>query len=110
MYLAAMDAIYPINNNVLFFIEGTGQQGLAYNWGDGLATASSAIAAAGVSDPNAFFTALMGREYLNQVLSSNLFVVECFIRHMHCKIDCSAAATPVWRTGAPVGCHLHLRF
>ena len=78
-----MDAIYPINNNVLFFIEGTGQQGLAYNWGDGLATDKSAIAAAGVSDPNAFFTALMSRPYLQQVLSPNLSLVECFVRHMH---------------------------
>lgn len=78
-----MDAIYPINNNVLFFIEGTGQQGLAYNWGDGLATDKSAIAAAGVSDPNAFFTALMSRPYLQQVLSSNLSLVGCFVRHMH---------------------------
>lgn len=68
LYLAAMDAIYPINNNVLFFIEGTGQQGIADNWGDGIATSKSAIAAAGVSDPNAFFTSLMGRPYLNQVL------------------------------------------
>lgn len=63
-----MDAIYPINNNVLFFIEGLGQQGIASNWGDGLATSQSAIAAAGASDPNAFFTSLMGRPYLNQVL------------------------------------------
>lgn len=74
LYLAAMDAIYAVNPNVLFFIEGTGQQGLAYNWGDGLATSESAIAAAGVSDPNAFFTTLMGKAYLAQVLQSDLWI------------------------------------
>ena len=62
-----MDAIYAVNNNVLFFIEGLGQSGLASNWGDGLATDSSVISSYGISDPNPFFTTLMGKAYLNQV-------------------------------------------
>ena len=71
--MAAADAIYAVNPNVLFFIEGTGQQGIANNWGDGVATDRSAIAAAGVSDPNPFFTTLMSRPYLSQVPSCSCY-------------------------------------
>ena len=67
MYLAAMEAIYPVNPNVLFFIEGTGQNGLANNWGDGVATDRSIISSYGIDDPNPFFTTLMSKPYLNQV-------------------------------------------
>lgn len=67
LYLAAMDAIYAVNPNVLFFIEGTGQSGLADNWGDGLCTDASTISSYGISDPNPFFTTLMGKQYLDQV-------------------------------------------
>ena len=67
LYLAAMDAIYPVNQGVLFFIEGLGQSGLANNWGDGVCTDSATIAQYGISDPNPFFTTLMSKDYLNQV-------------------------------------------
>ena len=77
LYLAAMDAIYAVNPNVLFFIEGTGQSGLADNWGDGLCTDETTIASYGISDPNPFFTTLMGKAYLAQVSLCFCCVVAC---------------------------------
>jgi hypothetical protein len=76
LYLAAMDAIYAVNPNVLFFIEGTGQSGLADNWGDGLCTDASTISSYGISDPNPFFTTLMGKQYLDQACIC-LFFMYC---------------------------------
>ena len=51
---------------VLFVIQGCGQQKLAKNWGDGLATDPAVIAAMGLSDPNPFFAALLQKPYLSQ--------------------------------------------
>jgi hypothetical protein len=68
LYLAAMDALYPLNHNLLFFVEGTGQGNFVMNWGDGLVTDPATIARTGISDPNPFFRALMGRPYLNNVV------------------------------------------
>lgn len=68
-----MDAIYPINPHVLFFIEGCGQGGslngqmVAGNWGDGFATDPATLAATGVSDPTRFFTTVLTKPYLSQV-------------------------------------------
>lgn len=64
-----MDAIYKVNPDVLFFVEGLGQSGLANNWGDGICTDENTIKQYGISDPNPFFTSLMGRPYLSQVLA-----------------------------------------
>ncbi len=79
LYLAAMDAIYAVNPNVLFFIEGTGQSGLADNWGDGLCTDASTISSYGISDPNPFFTTLMGKAYLAQVCICLFFIACCVL-------------------------------
>jgi len=51
---------------VLFIVQGCGQQPLAKNWGDGLATDAAVVAAMGLSDPNPFFSALMQKPYLSQ--------------------------------------------
>ena len=51
---------------VLFVIQGCGQQKLAKNWGDGLATDPAVIASMGLSDPNPFFAALLQKPYLSQ--------------------------------------------
>ncbi|MFN8769916.1 MAG: glycoside hydrolase family 5 protein [Neisseriaceae bacterium] len=73
-YLKAMDAIYAVDQKAgvkhLFFIEGTGQGGINANWGDGFATDESIIRQSGLSDPNAFFTALEPKPYVNQVVLS----------------------------------------
>lgn len=70
LYLSVMDAIYPINSQVLFFIEGTGQGGIGANWGDGFATDPTLVSQNGLSSPKAFFDALMTKPYLNQVVIS----------------------------------------
>jgi len=63
-----MDAIYKVNPDVLFFVEGLGQSSpIANNWGDGLCTDKNLIRQYGLSDPNPFFTAVMDRPYLSQV-------------------------------------------
>jgi hypothetical protein len=49
-------------------VEGNGQPGLAKNWGDGLATDPALVSSLGLSDPNPFFTALLGKPYLDQVV------------------------------------------
>lgn len=84
LYLAAMDAIYAVNPNVLFFIEGTGQSGLADNWGDGLCTDASTISSYGISDPNPFFTTLMGKQYLDQACICLLLMLYLTAFHATC--------------------------
>ncbi|EIE25045.1 hypothetical protein COCSUDRAFT_46570 [Coccomyxa subellipsoidea C-169] len=70
LYLAAMEAIYPISPTTLFFIEGGGQLPYAMCWGDGFVTDPAIIAANGLSDPNPFFTTLLSKPYLNNVVIS----------------------------------------
>lgn len=70
LYLSVMDAVYPINPGILFFVEGTGQGGINANWGDGFATDPQVISQHGLSDPNPFFQALLQKNYLNQVVIS----------------------------------------
>jgi aryl-phospho-beta-D-glucosidase BglC (GH1 family) len=70
LYLSAMESIYQINPEVLFFIEGTGQGDNGANWGDGFATDPGLIAEHGLSDPTSFFEALLEKPYLNQVVIS----------------------------------------
>ncbi|HSW86842.1 MAG TPA: cellulase family glycosylhydrolase [Rhabdochlamydiaceae bacterium] len=70
LYLSVMDALYPINNQILFFIEGCGQGGIGCNWGDGFCTDPTLIMQNGLSDPNRFFQTLLTKPYLNQVVIS----------------------------------------
>ncbi len=53
---------------VLFLVEGCGQGPLGKNWGDGIATDSQIISSRGLSDPNPFFSALLQKPYLNQII------------------------------------------
>jgi hypothetical protein len=71
LYLSAMDAIYAIDPNVIFFVEGTGQGGLGCAWGDGFATNPSIISEYGLSDPRPFFDGLLTKAYVNQAGSSS---------------------------------------
>ena len=68
LYLAVMDALDPVYP-FLYVIEGCGQAGLAKNWGDGLATDPALIASRGLSDPNPFFKAVLGRPYVGRVVA-----------------------------------------
>lgn len=70
LYLDVMEAIYPINSEVLFFIEGTGQGDNGANWGDGFATDPMLISEHHLSDPALFFEALLEKPYLDQVVIS----------------------------------------
>ena len=72
---AAMQSIYRIYANqgipaadVLFLVEGGGQGALGKNWGDGTATDPTVISSRGLSDPNPFFTDLLQKPYLSQVI------------------------------------------
>ena len=67
LYLEAMDALHTVSPHWQFIVQGCGQQGLAKNWGDGLAT-DPAVIAAGASDPRPFFEALLKKPYLQSVL------------------------------------------
>ncbi|EIE25050.1 glycoside hydrolase [Coccomyxa subellipsoidea C-169] len=71
LYLQAMDALYPISPTTLFLIEGSGQswQG-AMNWGDGFITDQNLINQRGMSNPNPFFTTLLSKPYLNNIVIS----------------------------------------
>nr|QOL01204.1 putative extracellular protein TR9_013c [Trebouxia lynnae] len=66
-----MDAAYSIVPGALLFVEGTAQSGLAYNWGDGLASTPAALHQyGGISDAGLFFEQVMSKPYLNQVVAS----------------------------------------
>lgn len=66
---SALTAIYAIDQHKLFFIEGTAQGALKSNWGDGFATDDSTVNQ-GVSNPKKFFTQLITKPYLSQVVIS----------------------------------------
>lgn len=70
LYVSIMEAVYPINNEALFFIEGTGQGDIGANWGDGFATDPHLIAEYNLSNPRSFFDTLFTKPYLNQVVIS----------------------------------------
>jgi hypothetical protein len=60
--------LVQVSNSTLFLIEGCGQLGMAMNWGDGYITDASLIRIGGLSDPNPFFTTLLDRPYLNNIV------------------------------------------
>lgn len=59
-----------VNAGVLFLIEGCGQANLAKNWGDGICTDESLVSSLGLSDPNPFFTSLLQKPYVSQVVAA----------------------------------------
>lgn len=67
-YLAAFDALYPLARDALLLVEGTGQSGLAKNWGDGLATTAKVVHDRRLSDANPFFAAVVRRPYASRVV------------------------------------------
>ena len=67
LYLAAMDAINPINPSALFMIKGADQTIYTTNGGQGFVTDQQLISAAQCSNPNAFFRSLLAKSYSTQV-------------------------------------------
>lgn len=67
LYLAAMDAINPINPNALFMVKGADQTIYTTNGGQGFVTDQQLITAAQCSNPNAFFRSLLSKSYSTQV-------------------------------------------
>ncbi|DBB06710.1 TPA: hypothetical protein ACH3X1_012211 [Trebouxia sp. C0004] len=71
-----MDAVHSIVPGALFFVEGTGQyapgyDGLAFNYGDGLASSSAAFNEyRGISDAGLFFEQVLSKPYLSQVVAA----------------------------------------
>ena len=71
LYEMAMDAIYKVNPTALMLVEGTGQLGkVAMNWGDGFATDPAIVQAGGVQSAAPFFTKMMRKPYLNNIVIS----------------------------------------
>ncbi|KAL0047433.1 hypothetical protein WJX82_003298 [Trebouxia sp. C0006] len=68
-YLDAMDALYPLCPGCLFQIQGCGQitAPIYANYGDGYCTDPSLLGSS-LSNPTAFFTTLLNKAYLNQVV------------------------------------------
>lgn len=63
-----MDAIYAVSPTTLLLVEGVAKGGdLGVNWGDGYITDYDVIRNKGLTDPNPFFNALMGKDYLKNV-------------------------------------------
>lgn len=54
---------YKINSDAIYFIEGTGQNFLNANWGDGFSTAKDVVKRGGASDPTRFFKTLLRKKY-----------------------------------------------
>lgn len=67
LYLAAMDAVNPINPDALFTIKGADQAIYSFNGGQGFVTDQTLVAETQSSNPNAFFRTLLAKSYANQV-------------------------------------------
>ena len=67
LYIAAMEALYPINPAILFLVEGTAQPQFVVNAGDGFVTSVPLIEATGASNPSTFFRTLLTKPYAQQV-------------------------------------------
>lgn len=68
-YTDAMDALYPLCPGCLFQIQGCGQitAPIYANYGDGYCTDATLLGSS-LSNPTAFFTTLLNKDYLNQVV------------------------------------------
>lgn len=72
LYLGAMDAIWSMTPDApIFVVEGAGQGAYAgLNWGNGFVTDNDIIKEFGIHDANPFFTTLLTKPYLNNVVIS----------------------------------------
>ena len=67
LYIAAMDSVWQASDKAIFFIEGTGQETLGANWGDGFCADPAKITQMGLGDPRPFFSELATKPYKNSV-------------------------------------------
>lgn len=63
------DRVY-IRACCLLHSQGTGQEKAGVNWGDGFITDKQLVKEKELSDPNAFFAALVAKPYKNRVVLS----------------------------------------
>ena len=68
LYMQAMDAIWAVSSDAVFFLEGAGQLALNTNWGDGYCTDAGKIASLSLSDPRPFFRDLRTKPYAQRVV------------------------------------------
>lgn len=71
IYLRVMDRLHAITpTGMLYWIEGTGQTNYGLSWGSGFVTDASIVARYNIDDASPFFTALLKKPYVNQVVVS----------------------------------------
>lgn len=69
LYLGVADALWDITpRDVLFMFEGTGQNRMGLNWGNGFITDRQTIDNNQLSDPNGFFQDLLQKPYKDHVV------------------------------------------
>eukprot|EP00879_Flechtneria_rotunda_P005895 GHRR01006201.1.p1 GENE.GHRR01006201.1~~GHRR01006201.1.p1 ORF type:complete len:485 (+),score=144.84 GHRR01006201.1:175-1629(+) len=69
LYLGVADALWQLTpGKVMFMFEGTGQNMLGLNWGNGFVTDYNVIRSRGLSDPNPFFSTLVRKPYASKVV------------------------------------------
>jgi aryl-phospho-beta-D-glucosidase BglC (GH1 family) len=85
LYLGTADALWAATpGQVRFLFEGTGQNSFGLNWGNGFVTDINVINSRGLSNPNAFFTYLVNKQY-------SKYGVSCLAVRLWC--GCAAGAS-----------------
>uniref|UniRef100_A0A383VFK3 Glycoside hydrolase family 5 domain-containing protein n=1 Tax=Tetradesmus obliquus TaxID=3088 RepID=A0A383VFK3_TETOB len=71
LYLATADALHRITpNRMLFMFEGTGQNMIGLNWGNGFVTDKDTISSRGLSNPTSFFEQVVTRPWVKKAVFS----------------------------------------
>ena len=80
-------------------------------WGDGFVTDNATIAANGLSDPNPFFTALLAKPYLNNVvISPHYYPPSVSAQTSRCACSCGPMHESCMQSPSCSAAHTSLRF